>query len=103
MTCVGLYLSNSAFVEAASLGRPIHSFSDPTNQDEQTISIPKISVARSCKDPFLSRLLSKFRAFRLCLNHILDRLTDQAATPGDENYLRHVLMIREWLNKVKKL
>jgi len=89
ITCVGLYFSYSIRVCSGSL----HQI-QPTWMKRDLIlgkdgTQPEISLWRAGKHPHLAWLLSKARPFGLCLDDVLDRLSDEASSPCHKYYACH--------------
>jgi hypothetical protein len=58
------------------------------------VHLPKVGVTRAGKNPGLAIAASEARILRLGGQNMLDSLTDEAMTTGDENDVRHV--VRVW-------
>ena len=58
------------------------------------VLLPKVGVTRAGENPGFAIAESEARILRLGGQNVLDSLTDEAITTGDENDVRHV--VRVW-------
>lgn len=82
MTWVGLYFSNMASVALGSLSDV--GASETRVSFDQDIYVPEIPIFTGSKHPSFALAFAKFAANGLCLDHVLDRLTNEAAAARDQ-------------------